>query len=486
MEPSALNGVVTERRVVVRRAVREVLFVAVLFFAYKLGRLLVEGHVGAATTNAQHVWDFERLVHLPSEASLQAALLSHTLWIRVANCFYAYVHFPATAAALVWLYLRRPEIYRWFRRTLASLTALALVIHALFPLAPPRMLTTAGLVDTGHLYGPSVYGSPSTDTLSNQYAAMPSLHVAWALAVAIALIAATRSRRRWLWPAHPIMTLLVVVVTGNHYWLDAIAAVALLALVLAVVTPLSRQSAQPAAGPTPRTALAPARLGGRPFVASRPGGRTLPATRAGDRRIPAPRRGGLPAPRPGEPALPAAGSGRPAAGSGRPAADAPRPGKLAVPAAGSGLPAADAPGPGDPAVRLAGGSGLPAADPPRPGVPAVWPGAPSPALAGLAAIAMPSAVPLLHGIDPGVVPPAPVGGHPTAGREVAGGPRPAAELPGQRTVVPADLADSPAVPVTTCAPMTRIEGSPLTRPPGSRTTTRPGPSGPRSRHPHAR
>ncbi|MEU4245164.1 phosphatase PAP2 family protein [Actinoplanes sp. NPDC026619] len=240
-----------------RRAIREVAFVAVLFLAYKLGRLLVEGHVGESFANAQTVWDFERLIHLPSEASLQAAVVGHTWLIRAANCFYAYVHFPATAAALIWLYLRRPEIYLWFRRSLASLTALALVTHALFPLAPPRMLAIAGLIDTGKVYGPSVYGSPTTDTLSNQYAAMPSLHVGWALAVAIALIAASRSRWRWLWLAHPITTLLVVVVTGNHYWLDAIAAVALLSLVLAVITPLS--SATAAATPPVPAPRAPSR-----------------------------------------------------------------------------------------------------------------------------------------------------------------------------------------------------------------------------------
>ncbi|MCU7727570.1 phosphatase PAP2 family protein [Actinoplanes sp. KI2] len=240
-----------------RRALRELLLVAVLFLAYKLGRVLVEGHVGAALTNARDVWDFERLVHLPSEESLQAALLGHLWWIRAANSFYAYVHFPATAAALVWLYRRRPGIYLWFRRSLASLTAFALLIHSLFPLAPPRMLTSAGMVDTGHLYGPSVYGAPSTDTLSNQYAAMPSLHVGWALTVAIAMIAATRSRWRWLWAAHPVVTLLVVVVTGNHYWLDAIAAVTLVALVLAVVTPLSRPPAV-APAPRPATAVVPA------------------------------------------------------------------------------------------------------------------------------------------------------------------------------------------------------------------------------------
>ncbi|GIF26987.1 hypothetical protein BJ973_002164 [Actinoplanes tereljensis] len=246
------------RVVAARRALREIALVAVLFLAYKLGRLLVEGHVSEAFTNAQSVWDFERLIHLPSEAALQAAALQHTWLVRAANCFYAYVHFPATAATLIWLYLRRPAIYLWFRRTLVSLTALALVTHALFPLAPGRMVAATGLVDTGKLFGPSVYGSPTTDTLSNQYAAMPSLHVGWALAVAIALITASRSRWRWLWLAHPITTLLVVVVTGNHYWLDAIAAVTLLGLVLAVVTPLSRQTAtEPPATPVPVLAPAP-------------------------------------------------------------------------------------------------------------------------------------------------------------------------------------------------------------------------------------
>ncbi|MFI5891933.1 phosphatase PAP2 family protein [Actinoplanes sp. NPDC051513] len=406
MKPSVLPAtpVSLSRRATMRRALREIVFVGVLFLAYKLGRILVEGHVGAALANAQNVWDFERLVHLPSEASLQASLLSHTFWVRVANCFYAYVHFPATAAALIWLYLKRPEIYLWFRRTLASLTALALVIHALFPLAPPRMLTSAGMVDTGHLYGPSVYGSPSTDTLSNQYAAMPSLHVGWALAVAIALIAATRSRWRWLWLAHPLATLTVVVVTGNHYWLDAIAAVMLVAIVLAVVTPLSRQ----------------------PALSSLDAGQDVRA---------------------------------------------------------------DSP----------------------------WP---SPVAVGLAAIAMPSAVLLLRGApELAFVAPASVGGHPIAGWKLADGPRPIAgrtlgrapaepvagrqasaqrpvagmppggrprAVPGQRTVVMAEPADSSRVPVTTCAPRERIDGDAVTRPPGGLTTTRPGPSAPRSRNPHAR
>jgi hypothetical protein len=221
----------SSRRTAIRRALYEILLVAVLFIAYKIGRVAADGHVGAALANAQDVWHLERLLHVPSEYSLQHSALGHEWLVKIANCYYAYVHFPATAACLIWLYIWRRERYVPTRRLLAWLTAAALGVHLLMPLAPPRMLTAVGMVDTGRLLGPAVYGSPSTDTLTNQYAAMPSLHVGWALAVAIALIGATRGRWRWLWLAHPTLTLLVVVVTGNHYWLDAIVAVALLGAV---------------------------------------------------------------------------------------------------------------------------------------------------------------------------------------------------------------------------------------------------------------
>ncbi|MEU8818238.1 phosphatase PAP2 family protein [Actinoplanes sp. NPDC048796] len=268
-----------------RRAARELLLVAVLFLAYKFGRILVEGHVDEAMRNAASVWDFERLLHLPSESALQTALLPHDFWVRAANCFYAYVHFPATAITLIWMYVRRPEIYLWMRRTLATLTAFALVVHALYPLAPPRMLTSAGMVDTGRLFGPSVYGSPSTDTLSNQYAAIPSLHVGWAVVVALALAGAFAGHRwRWVWLAHPVITLLVVVVTGNHYWVDAVAAMGLLAVVLALVPrPVVAQPAlEPATMPAPalETAPVPAALEAPPVPAVWP--RAVPVQRSSD------------------------------------------------------------------------------------------------------------------------------------------------------------------------------------------------------------
>jgi hypothetical protein len=215
--------------------VRELLLVAGLFLVYKFGRQLVTGHTAEAFRDGHRVWDLERAVHLPGEGSVQSLFLHGDALVHVANTYYATVHFPATAAFLIWLYLRRPAHYVWARRVLAALTAAALVVHLLFPLAPPRMLAATGLVDTARIYGPSVYGPPQTDHLSNQFAAMPSLHFGWALMVAIGLIVATRSHWRWLWLLHPLVTLLVIVGTANHYWLDAIAAGALLALSLAVI-----------------------------------------------------------------------------------------------------------------------------------------------------------------------------------------------------------------------------------------------------------
>ncbi|WP_180686509.1 phosphatase PAP2 family protein [Streptomyces gossypiisoli] len=223
--------------------VREFLLVAGLFLVYKFGRLLATDHTHEAFRNAHRVWDLERAVRLPGEGVVQSLVLHSEGLVRLANTYYATVHFPATAAFLVWLYLRRPGHYVWARRVLAAVTATALMLHLAFPLAPPRMLAATGLVDTGRVYGPSVYGSPQTDQLSNQFAAMPSLHFGWALMVAIGLIVATRSRRRWLWLLHPLLTLLVIVGTANHYWLDSIVVAALLGGALAAIRPTVHASA---------------------------------------------------------------------------------------------------------------------------------------------------------------------------------------------------------------------------------------------------
>ena len=215
--------------------VRELLLVAGLFLVYKFGRQLATGHTAQAYRNAHDVWHAERWLHLPGEGTVQSLLLHGDSLTRAANTYYATVHFPATLAFLVWLYLRRPAHYVWARRVLAAVTAAALALHLAFPLAPPRMLAATGLVDTARVYGPSVYGPPRTDHLSNQFAAMPSLHFGWALMAAIGLIVATRSRWRGLWLLHPLLTLLVIAGTANHYWLDAIVAGALLGVALTLI-----------------------------------------------------------------------------------------------------------------------------------------------------------------------------------------------------------------------------------------------------------
>ncbi|MEU7718781.1 phosphatase PAP2 family protein [Streptomyces tibetensis] len=250
--------------------VREFLLVAGLFLVYKFGRQLATGHTGEAFHDAHRVWDFERAVHLPGEGAVQSLLLHGDALAHIANIYYAAVHFPATTAFLIWLYLRRPAHYVWARRVLAAVTAAALVLHLLFPLAPPRMLAATGLVDTARVYGPSVYGDPATDSLSNQFAAMPSLHFGWALMVAVGLIVATRSRWRWLWLAHPLLTLLVIVGTANHYWLDAIVAAALLVLALAVIRPQTPSGRTPVSlRPPHRTTSTAGRAQGSPVPAQR-------------------------------------------------------------------------------------------------------------------------------------------------------------------------------------------------------------------------
>ncbi|MGW2519185.1 phosphatase PAP2 family protein [Streptomyces sp. NPDC001617] len=241
--------------------VRELLLVAGLFLVYKFGRQLATGHTGEAVHNAHRVWDLERAVHLPGEGAVQSALLHSDTLVHLANTYYATVHFPATTAFLVWLYLKRPAHYVWARRVLATVTSAALVLPFVFPLAPPRMLAATGLVDTAKVYGPSVYGPPSSDHLSNQFAAMPSLHFGWALMVAIGLIVATRSRWRMLWLLHPMITLLVIVGTANHYWLDAIVATAMLGATLALIRPQTSSGGTPISLRSPRRTVTTAGRG---------------------------------------------------------------------------------------------------------------------------------------------------------------------------------------------------------------------------------
>lgn len=208
--------------------IREFVLIAALFGVYKLGRTLSVDEVRQAIGNAWHVWSFERALRLPSELTFQQEAMRWPSLVTVANIYYAGVHFPVTFGFLAWLWWRDRDTYRWYRTVLAVMTAIALAIHIAYPLAPPRMMPSLGFVDTGKLFGPSVYTNADADAVTNQFAAMPSLHVGWAVVVAIGVVMVLKNPWRWLVVLHPAATLAVVVATANHYWIDGIVGIALI------------------------------------------------------------------------------------------------------------------------------------------------------------------------------------------------------------------------------------------------------------------
>ena len=206
---------------------REAATVVALFAVWQFaGQLSVMG-TDDAVARGQWIWDTERRLGFPSEAALQRWFLPHHLLIQGANYYYASMHFGVMIALLVWLFLRHRERYPWVRTTLVLVTAMSLAVQ-LIPVAPPRLLPAAGMVDTAVQYGQSVYGTSVGGLQADSYSAMPSVHVAWCVLVAVAVIRVSRSRWRWLILLHPLVTVTVVLVTANHYWFDGLAAVALL------------------------------------------------------------------------------------------------------------------------------------------------------------------------------------------------------------------------------------------------------------------
>lgn len=199
--------------------------VLLAFVVYKAVRLAVRDQVHEAYGNAARVVRGERLLGIFNETSLQRLVLDRPAIVRVANRYYESAHLPVAALALVYLYVRSADGYLYARRTLTVTSAAGMVLHVVFPLAPPRMLSDLGFVDTGAVYGPATYGQNGfLDHVANQIAAMPSLHFGWALIVAIAVVRHGRTPLRWLVMVHPVLTALVVVVTANHYWSDVIVA----------------------------------------------------------------------------------------------------------------------------------------------------------------------------------------------------------------------------------------------------------------------
>jgi hypothetical protein len=203
-----------------------------------------------AFNNALRVIRLERAMGLFHEETVQEWFLSYDWFIQFMNTYYGTMHFLITVAVFVILYRRRPDVFPQWRNTLAATTALAIVGFSLFPLMPPRLLDepcppkayggaciestmrsnpndgepSFGFVDTLKEYGgPWSFDSGTMEKISNQFAAMPSLHIGWASWCAFALW--PLARKRWVRAAfllYPALTLLCIVVTANHFWLDGV------------------------------------------------------------------------------------------------------------------------------------------------------------------------------------------------------------------------------------------------------------------------
>jgi hypothetical protein len=228
---------------------RELLIVAVIYLSYEASRGVADSSIARATGNGRAILSWEQSWHLAPERFLNR-LLEHTRWLEVAAAyFYSTLHYVVTPAVLIWMFCRHAAHYRLARTTLALSTVIGLVGYYFIPTAPPRLIPGTGISDS--LASVSSYGWWSNhgsvprglSSLSNQFAAMPSLHVGWALWAGALLWWFGRHRiTRWAGLAYPILTTLVVMATGNHYLLDAIAGAAAM-LVAAVPAYLASRRA---------------------------------------------------------------------------------------------------------------------------------------------------------------------------------------------------------------------------------------------------
>ncbi|WP_055585338.1 phosphatase PAP2 family protein [Peterkaempfera griseoplana] len=219
----------TTARPSVSALLREAGTLLALFALWQLaGHLSLMGS-DHALDRAEWIHRTERELGLPDEASWQRAVLPHPWLVKAANYYYAVMHFTVMLVLLLWVFVRHRERYAWVRTSVVLVTAACLLVQFV-PVAPPRMLTDSGFVDVAVQYGQSVYGAGVGGMVADQLSAMPSVHVAWCVLVAVAAVRVSDSRWRWVAVLHALVTIAVVVVTANHFWADGLVAVALLLL----------------------------------------------------------------------------------------------------------------------------------------------------------------------------------------------------------------------------------------------------------------
>jgi|SRR5215217_2065008 len=213
---------------------RQIVLFCGAYWLYRLVRGLVDGRAGQAFDNARQVIDIERGLGLFIEPSVNAWTSAHEVVADFAGWMYVNSHFAVTTVTLAWIYLRRNERFYFVRNMFMVAMGLALLGYMALPTAPPRLLPEWGFSDSVAAFTGVDHDTGSAGVLFNPYAAIPSMHVAFALMLGVTM---TRmARRRWaqaLWWAYAPVVTFVVVATANHWWLDGFLG-AVVALVSAV------------------------------------------------------------------------------------------------------------------------------------------------------------------------------------------------------------------------------------------------------------
>ncbi|RMI38438.1 phosphatase PAP2 family protein [Streptomyces triticirhizae] len=204
----------------------ELLLIAVSYAIYSAIRNAAPDRVADAQKHARWIWDLQGHLGLAFERSVNHAVEGVTWLVVTMNYYYATLHFVVTIAVLVWLFRSHPGRYGPTRLVLFVTTGVALIGYYFFPLAPPRLMEGMDFIDTASVH--QTWGSLSAEdsamaSVSNQYAAMPSMHIGWSVWCGITI--AVLARPLWiklLGALYPVATLLVIVATANHFWLDAV------------------------------------------------------------------------------------------------------------------------------------------------------------------------------------------------------------------------------------------------------------------------
>jgi membrane-associated phospholipid phosphatase len=216
---------------------RELLLVAALYGAYEASRAIADSDAGPSIRNGRAILNWETAWHLDPERWLNHMVDQSPVLAVVSSYYYSVLHYLVTPLVLLWMFRRYSAHYRFARTALALTTIIGLLGFYFLPTAPPRLVPGSGIDDTLADFANwgwwSNHGSVPRGLahLSNQFAAMPSLHVGWAIWAGFLLWRfGRRWWTRWLGVAYPIGTVLVVLDTGNHYLLDAVAGAATIAL----------------------------------------------------------------------------------------------------------------------------------------------------------------------------------------------------------------------------------------------------------------